>query len=207
MVKVRSRFLNHSPSYLHLDLRPTAWKSPKRNQTILKTPPWRPKRSCPFSTVSFLLSILLFCIAHLLPRTQEEAFAAKHMPDLGHDVKEFQVSHWKLQNWKKLEKKLTGPEFDCGGHKWYVFLVYRSFILLRNLRTSSGGYFSSPSEILTLLLMILSLFISITPTPRARRRAGTLAPNSHWSSPILTIPPSIPSAVRSPRLISIPFHF
>ncbi|KAF9649101.1 cysteine proteinase [Thelephora ganbajun] len=51
-----------------------------------------------------------------------EAFAAKHMPDLGHDVKEFQVFHWKLQGWKKLERKLTSPEFDCGGHKWRILL-------------------------------------------------------------------------------------
>lgn len=59
-------------------------------------------------------------IAHLLPRTPEEGFATKHLPDLGHDVKEFQVFHWKLQGWKKLDKKLTSSEFDCGGHKWYV---------------------------------------------------------------------------------------
>ena len=39
----------------------------------------------------------------------DEAFAAKHMPDLGHDVKEFKVYSWKLANWKKLEKKLTSP--------------------------------------------------------------------------------------------------
>jgi ubiquitin carboxyl-terminal hydrolase 7 len=48
----------------------------------------------------------------------DEAFARKHLPDLGHDVKEFQVYNWPLHNWKKLEKKLTSPEFDCGGHKW-----------------------------------------------------------------------------------------
>ncbi|KAG6878712.1 hypothetical protein C0993_011527 [Termitomyces sp. T159_Od127] len=39
-----------------------------------------------------------------------EAFAAKHMPDLGHDVKDFQVFTWRLSNWKKLDKKLTSPE-------------------------------------------------------------------------------------------------
>ena len=50
----------------------------------------------------------------------DEAFAAKHMPDLGHDVKEFKVYTWKLANWKKLEKKLTSPEFECGGHKRYA---------------------------------------------------------------------------------------
>jgi ubiquitin carboxyl-terminal hydrolase 7 len=40
------------------------------------------------------------------------------MPDLGHDVKEFRVFAWKLTGWKKLEKKLTSAEFDCGGHRW-----------------------------------------------------------------------------------------
>jgi ubiquitin carboxyl-terminal hydrolase 7 len=40
------------------------------------------------------------------------------MPDLGYDVKEFRVFTWKLTGWKKLEKKLTSPEFDCGGHRW-----------------------------------------------------------------------------------------
>jgi len=42
------------------------------------------------------------------------------MPDLGHNVKEFRAFHWSLQNWKKLERELTSPEFDCGGYKWYV---------------------------------------------------------------------------------------
>ncbi|KAF7793175.1 hypothetical protein EIP86_004284 [Pleurotus ostreatoroseus] len=51
-----------------------------------------------------------------------EAFAAKHMPDLGHEVKEFKVFNWKLTNWKKLEKKITSPEFDCGGHRWRILL-------------------------------------------------------------------------------------
>ena len=52
------------------------------------------------------------------PLFADDAFAAKHMPDLGHDVKEFTVFHWTLNNWKKLEKKITSPEFECGGHKW-----------------------------------------------------------------------------------------
>jgi len=48
----------------------------------------------------------------------DEAFAAKHMPDLGHDMKDFKVFSWRLNNWKKLDKKLTSPAFECGGHKW-----------------------------------------------------------------------------------------
>jgi len=52
--------------------------------------------------------------------SKDEAFAAKHMPDLGHDVKDFKVFSWKLTNWKKLEKKLTSQEFECGGHRWSI---------------------------------------------------------------------------------------
>ncbi|ESK93065.1 ubiquitin carboxyl-terminal hydrolase 5 [Moniliophthora roreri MCA 2997] len=51
-----------------------------------------------------------------------EAFAAKHMPDLGHDIKDLQVFTWRLEHWKKLEKKITSPEFECGGHKWRILL-------------------------------------------------------------------------------------
>ncbi|KAG2020400.1 ubiquitin carboxyl-terminal hydrolase 5 [Coprinopsis cinerea AmutBmut pab1-1] len=51
-----------------------------------------------------------------------EAFAAKHLPDLGHDVKDFKVFTWRLENWRQLDKKLTSPEFECGGHKWRILL-------------------------------------------------------------------------------------
>ncbi|KDR74843.1 hypothetical protein GALMADRAFT_227212 [Galerina marginata CBS 339.88] len=51
-----------------------------------------------------------------------EAFAAKYMPDLGHDFKDFKVFTWRLNNWKKLDKKLTSHEFECGGHKWRILL-------------------------------------------------------------------------------------
>ncbi|TFK29868.1 ubiquitin carboxyl-terminal hydrolase 5 [Coprinopsis marcescibilis] len=51
-----------------------------------------------------------------------EAFAAKHLPDLGHDVKDFKVFSWRLNNWRKLEKKLTSQDFECGGHKWRILL-------------------------------------------------------------------------------------
>lgn len=53
----------------------------------------------------------------------DEAFAAKNLPDLGHDVKDLKVFSWTLKNWKKLEKKLTSPEFECGGHRWFVFII------------------------------------------------------------------------------------
>jgi ubiquitin carboxyl-terminal hydrolase 7 len=39
---------------------------------------------------------------------------------LGHDVKDLKVFSWILRGWKKLDKKLTSEEFECGGHKWHV---------------------------------------------------------------------------------------
>lgn len=69
------------------------------------------------------------------PHPPDDAFATECVPDLGYDVKELQVFHWKLLGWKKLEKKLTSSEFDCGGHKWYVLLGYRRHFHLRNLKT------------------------------------------------------------------------
>jgi ubiquitin carboxyl-terminal hydrolase 7 len=41
------------------------------------------------------------------------------MPDLGHDVKDFQVYTWRINRWKTLDKRLTSPDFECGGHKWW----------------------------------------------------------------------------------------
>jgi ubiquitin carboxyl-terminal hydrolase 7 len=53
------------------------------------------------------------------------------MPDLGYDVKEFKVFSWTLSTWKKLDKKLTSPEFECGGHRWCVpvVLFHRSIVV------------------------------------------------------------------------------
>ncbi|KAG8763667.1 hypothetical protein FRC11_014280 [Ceratobasidium sp. 423] len=51
-----------------------------------------------------------------------EAFAAKQLPDLGHEVEDFQVYTWKLSKWRQLEKKITSPDFDCGGHRWRILL-------------------------------------------------------------------------------------
>lgn len=51
-----------------------------------------------------------------------EAFAAKQLPDLGHEVEDMQVYTWRLSKWRTLEKKLTSPEFDCGGHRWRILL-------------------------------------------------------------------------------------
>jgi len=52
----------------------------------------------------------------------DEAYAAKAMPDLGLEIEDFQAQTWRIENWSKQGKRLTGPEFSCGGHKWYVLL-------------------------------------------------------------------------------------
>ncbi|KAG8902957.1 hypothetical protein FRB99_003895 [Tulasnella sp. 403] len=52
----------------------------------------------------------------------DETFAMKHMPELGHEVADFQVFNWRLTKWKTLEKKLTSPHFPCGGHSWRILL-------------------------------------------------------------------------------------
>ena len=44
----------------------------------------------------------------------------RHLPDLGQEVEDTQVFTWPLTNWRKLERKMTSPEFACGGHKWQV---------------------------------------------------------------------------------------
>ena len=78
----------------------------------------------------------LYILGDLIILTSEdEAFAAKHMPDLGHEVKEFKVYHWPLHNWKKLEKKITSPEFECGGHRWRVATSIPSLRLCSDLHS------------------------------------------------------------------------
>lgn len=77
---------------------------------------------------------------HFLTRSPDEAFAAKHMPDLGHDVKDFKVYTWRLAGWKKLEKKITSPEFDCGGHRWSVLLSPPLATPFRPLRSQAHTF-------------------------------------------------------------------
>lgn len=51
-----------------------------------------------------------------------EAFAAKHMPDLGQEVEDFQIQSWTIKNWSTQPKRLQGPTFTCGGHQWRILL-------------------------------------------------------------------------------------
>jgi len=46
---------------------------------------------------------------------------ARHLPDLGQEVEETQVYTWSITNWRKQDKKVTSPEFECGGHRWSAF--------------------------------------------------------------------------------------
>jgi ubiquitin carboxyl-terminal hydrolase 7 len=121
--------------------------------------------------------------------SKDEAFAAKHMPDLGHDVKDFKVFTWPLSNWKKLEKKLTSPEFECGGHRWCLLFAafmtsYLKLTLLGLFPMIGESFFS---HLVTLMhhLMTPSLFISTMPTQRRPLRDGTPVHSLHWSFQIL----------------------
>jgi hypothetical protein len=119
----------------------------------------------------------------------DEAFAAKHMPDLGHDVKDFKVFTWRLNNWKKLDKKLTSSDFECGGHKWYVTLC--PHLHWTNVR-QSGVYYSSHLAIPMLHQMTRCLCTSIMPSRRKRPKAGMHVHSLHWLSPtFMTLPFSL----------------
>ena len=54
----------------------------------------------------------------LIRPTIDEHYAAKAMPDLGLEIEDFQAQTWKIENWSQQPKRLQGPEFSCGGHKW-----------------------------------------------------------------------------------------
>lgn len=67
--------------------------------------------------------------AHSLPRSlrwvadgtcRTDAFASKHLSDMGEEVEDFTRFTWKLSDYRRMDKKTTSPEFTCGGHKWYV---------------------------------------------------------------------------------------
>lgn len=49
-----------------------------------------------------------------------ELFAQKYMQDLGQEVESFTVYQWRIQNYRKQDKRISSPEFECGGHKWWV---------------------------------------------------------------------------------------
>ncbi|EPQ30594.1 uncharacterized protein PFL1_02118 [Pseudozyma flocculosa PF-1] len=50
------------------------------------------------------------------------AFAEKHLADLGQEEEDFAVCTWRIENWRQLDKRITSPEFSCGGHRWRILL-------------------------------------------------------------------------------------
>jgi len=52
----------------------------------------------------------------------DQAFASKHLSDMGEEVEDFTVFTWNLSDYRRMEKKTTSPEFSCGGHKWNILL-------------------------------------------------------------------------------------
>lgn len=139
-------------------------------------------------------SVLTSCCAPLL----EEAFAAKHMPDLGHDVKDQKSFTWPLKNWKKLDKKLTSPEFECGGHKWWgqtqaycCSLTYSPSLFL------PGGFSYFHSEIPMHRPMTQFLYTSTTRNQRRRQKDGMHVLSLPSSFRMFMIQPSSLLAVRT----------
>ncbi|RGB42735.1 ubiquitin carboxyl-terminal hydrolase 5 [Rhizophagus diaphanus] len=57
-----------------------------------------------------------------LPVTDYEAMANKIMPELGQEIEDFKYNTWHVTNWRHLEKRITGPEFEAGNWKWRILL-------------------------------------------------------------------------------------
>uniref|UniRef100_U9UKW1 MATH domain-containing protein n=1 Tax=Rhizophagus irregularis (strain DAOM 181602 / DAOM 197198 / MUCL 43194) TaxID=747089 RepID=U9UKW1_RHIID len=61
-------------------------------------------------------------VGTLLPVTDYEPMANKIMPDLGYEIEDFKYNTWRVTNWRHLEKRITGPEFEAGNWKWRILL-------------------------------------------------------------------------------------
>ncbi|GAA5900428.1 uncharacterized protein JCM6883_002840 [Sporobolomyces salmoneus] len=59
---------------------------------------------------------------HQIVAVDDEAFASKHLSDMGEEVEDFTRFTWKLSEYRRMDKKTTSPEFSCGGHKWNILL-------------------------------------------------------------------------------------
>ncbi|CAB4447002.1 unnamed protein product [Rhizophagus irregularis] len=58
----------------------------------------------------------------ILSVTDYETMANKIMPDLGYEIEDFKYNTWHVTNWRNLEKRITGPEFEAGNWKWRILL-------------------------------------------------------------------------------------
>lgn len=110
------------------------------------------------------------------------------MPDLGLEIEDFQAQTWRIENWSQQPKRLVGPEFSCGGHKWCV-----PSALISGVEESSdhaGGSCCSRKEMRMASLMTWFPFTSITPTRRLHPKAGTPVLSFVSPSPTLQTPQS-----------------
>lgn len=130
----------------------------------------------------------------------DEAYAAKAMPDLGLEVEDFQAQTWRIERWSQQPKRLVGPEFSCGGHKWCV----------RRHRPSEGRLNKPIGASCSFLRatpaasqMTWSLSISTMPIPKRPQRAGMRVLSSVLPYPIHWTPPFRPRAVCPPSAIAL----
>ena len=111
---------------------------------------------------------------------------------------------WPLSNWKKLDRKMTSPEFMCGGHKWRVdrLVSQRS----SDLTYPSGEYFFFPLAMPARRQMIPCRYIWTTYPPRIPT-PGTPVPSSRSFFRMRLILQTLSSAVSTrlpfcPRRVS-----
>ena len=62
-------------------------------------------------------------------------------PDL--ETKEEAHSTWHIQDWRKLERKLHGPIFKCGGFPWWVIILAELVGVNVQVLTRDAGAFCS----------------------------------------------------------------
>jgi hypothetical protein len=81
-------------------------------------PPCDPSRNAESRRLEVELLTLLLSLSSFPYAFADEAFAAKHLSDMGEEVDDFQVFTWPLSDYRRMDKKSLSPEFSCGGHKW-----------------------------------------------------------------------------------------
>jgi hypothetical protein len=129
----------------------------------------------------------------------DEAYAAKAMPDLGLEIEDFQAQTSRIEHWSQQPKRLVGPEFSCGGHKWCVVALTLASIAFvsqarRGTDVLAGESFSFPRATPMASPMTWSLCTWIMRTQRPHQKAGTHAPSSASPSQTLrTLPSRLPA--------------
>ena len=113
------------------------------------------------------------------------------LPDL--DVESEAIHTWNIEDYRSLSKKERGPNFDCGGHPWYVIpgrlgpTVELSGLIPIGIDKPSGEYCSFHTETTpTLRPCTLSKGMMILIRPR---KAGMPVFSSRWFYGTRTIRP------------------